>query len=347
MSDSSNNSSNPQMGGAVNASQATEAAANQAGVQDSQPDFANMTGEQAKAWVEAQKAASQKPTTPKAQPRAEDGKFASKTSTPDPVKEAAKEAIRKFKVKVDGAEVEVDENELVRGYSHQKAANKILQEGKLARKQAEEFVQMMRDPEKFFEVAGKLGHDSRLLAEKYLAKQLETELMDPRDRELAEAKAKLKHIEDLERKQQEAVEAQRNEALKQKFAKDYNDQFVAALEESGLPPTKPMIAEMAKYIGRSAKIGFKMSAAEAAALVKEDVLIAHQRLIGDADGEILMKLLGENVANKIRKYDVAKLKSPEQFLQTPKDQPDAPRERPTKGNKRMSAKEWREFNRKK
>lgn len=344
MADNANNS-NSQMGKAVGVQQATEAAAKQAGQAPAEPDFSNMTGEEAKAYVAAQKAAkSQEPN------RAADGKFASKTpsQTPNAIKDAAQEAAKKFKVKVDGQDLEVDEAELLRGYSHQKAANKILQEGKAARKQAEEFLQMMRDPEKFFEVAKKMGLDPRKLAEEHLVKQLENDMLDPRERELREAKAKLKQIEDMEKAQKEAQERQVHEALKAKYAKDYNDQFVSALKESGLPATKPMVAEMAKYISRSAKLGFKMTATEAAQLVLEDVQTAHRSLIGNTEGEMLIKLLGEEVAQKVRKYDVAKIKTPEQVLRTP-----APQEQgqanPDRGrpNRRMTAKEWREFNRKK
>lgn len=302
----------------------------------------NMTGEEAKAWVAAQKAAKEGKakappvtSTPKAEP-----------VTGDTIKEAIEQA-KKYKVKVDGAEMEVDESELLRGYSHQRAANKLLQEGKAAKQQAEDFVKMMRDPEKFFEVAAKLGHDPRLLAEKFVASQLEEEFMDPRDKELRDAKKKLKMIEDMELKQKEAVERERNETLKQKYAADYTKQFTEALQDSGLPATKPMVAEMAKYIARAAGIGFQMNAKEAAQLVKEDVLMAHQRLIGDTDGETLIKLIGEETANKVRKWDTSRLKSPEQNLKTPSEQQSGGdrRDRKRADGKRMSPSEWRDFNR--
>lgn len=284
----------------------------------------DITGEQAKAMVEAEKAR------------------ANGIVPEGATKEEAREAIRKYKLKVDGEEVEVDEEELKRGYSHQRAANKILQEGRLARKQAEEFLAMMRDPNKLWEVAQKLGHDPRSLAEKHLVSQLEDEMLDPREKELRQVKRELEQIKEIERQQKEEVERQRNEALKAKYAKDYSDQFVAALQETGLPPTKPMVSEMAKYIGRAAELGFKMTAHEAAQLVKEDTQMAYQRLIGDADGEMLLKLIGEETANKVRKYDVSKIRTPESMLRTP-DQQGEPRARKT-SHKRMSASEWRKFN---
>lgn len=316
------------------------------GTQESgEPDLTKMSGSELREYFEAQKAAGKEVKIPTKDARYQD-KGEKKAPGQDLLKEAAKEAteaVRKYKVKVDGEELEVDESELLRGYSHQKAANKILQQGVQARKQAEEFIAMMKDPAKFYETAAKLGHDPRHLAEEYLARQLEDELMDPRDKELKDAKQKLKQIEELERAQKEALEAKRNEVLKQKYAQDYSNQFVEALQSSGLPPTKPMVAEMAKYVSRAAKIGFKMTAQEAAQLVYEDVQTAHQKLIGDSDGETLMKLLGEQTANKIRKFDTQRLGNPEKNLRTPTDQPEA-RKRTSTG-KRMSAKEWREFNR--
>ncbi len=340
------------MGEAIQVDAATEAASKQFTGKDAvakppnekqEIDFSKMTGEEAKAYVEAQKkkTATKNPVKDAAK---EAAKKIAPAPSPEDVKEAVAEAVRKHKVKVDGLELEVDEEELKRGYSHQKAANKILQEGKAARKQAEEFIAMMKDPEKFFETAEKLGHNPRELAEKRLAKYLEDEMMDPRDKELRDAKLRLKQIEDMDKQQKEQLEAHRHEALKKKYAEDYTKQFTEALKESQLPPTKAMVGEMAKYIQRSAKIGFQMTAKEAAQLVKEDLQLSIQRLTGEADGDTIIRLLGDQVANKVREHDVKKLKSPEQHLKTPEVQGQM-RDR-TVPNKRMSHAEWRAFNRK-
>lgn len=332
MSDVNNNGSNP--------AQAPVAKGAEPQAEFVMPE---LSGEQAKALAEESKATGKSiedlikakqgsPAKAPAQPTSEQ-------------KEAAREAIRKFKVKVDGAEREVDENELLRGYSHQQAANKILQEGKAARKQAEEFLSMMKDPERFYEVAKQLGHDPRALSEKYLVSQIEEEMLDPREKELRDARKKLKAIEDMERQQKEAVEKQRMEEMKAKYVKDYEEKFTAALRDSGLPPTKAMVADMAKYISRSAKIGFKMEPSEAAQLVKEDIQKAQMSLIGNADGETLLKLLGDDVAAKILQARGSKVK--QTGFNTPSVQGER-RELATRTEgKRMSAKEWAEFKRRK
>lgn len=328
----------------------------QSGDQSAQPDFSKMTGAEAKAWVEAQKAAKegskqQPPVASKQAPKPDSQKTAPEANK-EAISDAAKEAIRKLKIKHDnGNEEEIDEQEIIKIYKerkgHQRAANKELQEGKALRKQAEEFINMMKDKGKLFEAIKKLGHDPRGLAEEYLAAQLQEELMDPREKEFRDAKLKLQQYEELERKQQQEIEKRRLDELKAKYAKDYETQFIEALKGSQLPQTKAMVAEMAKYISRSAKIGFKMSPQEAASLVKEDIERATKSLYGNSDGETLLRLLGDDVANKMLQARGSKVKSPESHLTTPKDQDFTPRERGGAPNKRMSAKEWREFNRKK
>ncbi len=305
------------------------------------PDFSKMSGAQASAYLAAQKA---KEAEAKGQPKGTVAtQAAPATNSADMVKEAAAEAKRKLKID----DQEIDEDEVIKTFKerkgHQQAANKILQEGKLARKQAEEVISMLKDPQKFWEIAKKLGHDPRTLSEKQLVSVIEEEMLDPREKELRDAKHKLKEFEDLDKKQKEAVEENRRNVLKDKFAKDYTEQFTKALSETQIPATKGTVAEMAKYIARSAAIGFKMTALEAAQLVREDMLSAQKRLIGDTDGETLIKLLGEDVANKIRKWDTSRLKNPQAPRVAAQDQPET-RERRVP-HKRMTSSEWRKFNR--
>lgn len=305
---------------------------------EAQPDLSKMSGAEASAYFAEQKA--KKDGAP---PQKAASKIPEMPTGQDIAKEVAE--ARKYKVKVNGQDLEVDEGELLRGYSHQRHANKVLQEGMQARKQAEKFIELMKTPEQFFEAAKKLGHDPRLLAEKYLVSQLEDEMLDPKDKELRTVKSKLKALEDMETAQKAKVEADRVEVLKKKFSENYTQQFTAALRDTEIPATKGTVAEMAKYIARSAELGYEMTALEAAKLVKEDIQTAQQRLIGEADGEALIKLLGEEIANKVRKWDTSRLRNPDPSTQPPSEQQRATRDRERgKPHKRMTPQEWRKFN---
>ncbi len=257
-------------------------------------------------------------------------------------KAAAAEAMRKYKLKVDGEEVEVDEEELKRGYTHQRAANKKMQEGLRAKKQAEEFVRMMKDKGQLFEAIKKLGHDPRKLAEEYLITQLEDEMMDPKDKELKTYKTQLEQFQAKEKAAKEAQEKEAHEKLKAKYAEDYNKEFIEALKSTNLPPTKVMVAEMAKYIARAAAIQMPMTALEAAKLVQEDLDLFDKHRLQNADAEYLVKMLGEEGLNKVRTYDVSRLKDPAANLKTPQDQGEVTKRR--EHSKRMSPDEWRRFN---
>lgn len=260
------------------------------------------------------------------------------------VKEAAQEAIRKHKLKVDGQEVEVDDEELKRGYTHQRAANKKLQEGLKAKKQAEEFISMMKDKGKLFEVIQKLGHNPRSLAEEYLAAQLEEEMLDPREKELREYKKKVQSYEEMTKQQKEAEEKKVRDELTAKFSKQYSEQIIQALEKTKLPAVKENVAKMAGYIKRAADMRFEMTVEEAAKLVKEDLEHINRSVVSEMDAETLVKYLGEETLQKIRTYDTSRLKDPNTNLKTPAEQGEL-NTRKKSTNARMSPAEWRKFNR--
>ena len=152
MSDSVNNSNGN--GGQPNQTQGQPA---------SQPsvDMSNVTGAEAVALAKEAKEtgksieeiyAAKQGKKPAQEPqRGADGKFQSaqpkEQSNQEAIKEAAQEAKRKLKIKYEDREEEVDEEEVLKVYksrkSHQQAANKELQEGKAARKQAEEFLTLL------------------------------------------------------------------------------------------------------------------------------------------------------------------------------------------------------------
>jgi len=259
------------------------------------------------------------------------------------IKAAAAEAVRKLKIKHDdGREEEVDEDEVLKTYRdrkrHQQVASRELNEGKQLRKQAEQFVEMMKDPEKLWEVARKLGHDPRKLSEAQLSRVLEDELMDPKDKELREHRAKLSEYERKEKEAEESSKKKRMEELGDKYRKQFEVEFVEALKTTEVPQTKETVARMARYMQMSAKnnIDPPLSAKEAAELVRQDIQDEQTRIVRQLDGPALLKLFGPEVANKIREYDTSQLKNPASALTTPVEQ--TRREKPS--DKRPTSREW-------
>ena len=272
---------------------------------------------------------------------------------PQAVSEAAKEAMRKLKLKHDdGTEEEIDEAEALRVYKerkkHQSVASRELNEGKAAKKQAEMLFNLLKDESKVIDVLRKVGHDDskiRQMSEAFLSNKIKYDLMDPKDRELMEAKQKISEYETLKKKQEESVQQKRDMEMRKKFSEQYTQEFTEALQSTKIPANKHTVAEMAKYISIAAKGKIEMSPMEAAQLVREDIIERQRAVYGDADAEALIQFLGEDTVQKIRAHDVAKIKNPENFLKTPLEQGEVNRQR-TNPTKRMSPQEWRQFNRK-
>lgn len=260
----------------------------------------------------------------------------------NPISDAANEVLKKYRVKVDGQDLEVDEKELLRGYSHQKAANKILQEGKAKAKEAESLLSQLKEGKGVFDLLKTLGHDPRKMTEEYLSEQLKYEMLDEREKALIEKDKKLKEYEERDKKAEEEKRKAIEDAAMKKYSQQYSEEIVSALKESSVPQNKDSVQRIAKYLAQSAKFKIQMTAQEAVKLVEQDLLDVQSRIYKDMSAEQLLKFLGEDGFQKIRSYDAQKIRTPEQNLSTPNEQGKI-------NNKKKgpwSMQEWRAYNRK-
>ena len=216
---------------------------------------------------------------------------------------------KKYKVKIDGQEAEVDEQELINNYQIRKASDKRFQEGMQARKQAEEFVKLLKtDPVKVL-THPTIGADFKKLAEDYLLKEIEQQMMTPEQRKMQEYQQKLAAYEEQEKIAKQQQEAAQKQAIQQKYQDEYNKQIVGALETSGLPKTEFTVQRMVYYMYKALEAGYNVTANDVTDLVRRDYINDTKALYSGLDEEALFKILGDDVANKIRKADLRKFKS--------------------------------------
>jgi hypothetical protein len=216
---------------------------------------------------------------------------------------------RKYKVKLDGQELEVDEDELLRGYQLRKVSDKRLEEGVNARKQAEALLHMLKTDPKRVLSDPRIGVDVKKFAEDIIYQQIQEEMMTPEQRELSQYKrrvaeyeaqqAKIKQQEAI--KEQEMLYSQRRDA----YAKDISE----ALADSGLPKNDFTVNRVIHHMTKAIKSGFgKVTARDVMDLVHTDYVKDIKSLFGSSSEETLMKLLGDEVSSKIRNYDINKFK---------------------------------------
>jgi len=245
---------------------------------------------------------------------------------------------RKLKAKVNGQEIEVSEEEILRDYQKYKAADANLKEAATLKKQLEGFVSYLKENPK--EGLKQLGIDPRKFSEDTLMAFLEDEMMDPKDKELKTTKAR---VEELERK--EKAEADREKEaemaqLEKHYADDYSNKIIAALEAEKIPRTAFTVRRMASYMSEGLKRGVDLSPSDVSKQVKKDYSEDYSTIFMGMTPEEIVSVFGDDLIKKIRKYDTSRV----QQRPTSSHVPDNDFKR--KDVKKMGIEEWREKNRK-
>lgn len=223
-----------------------------------------------------------------------------------------------YKVKIDGEEKEVPLEDLIANYQKGTAAYKKFEEAAKLKKEADERMKMdqellrlLKEDPRALLMHPEVGHsreDIRKLAEGFLVEELELEQMTPEQRELKELRAKLKQQEE-EKAQAEAAEREaRIEAQKEHLAVEWTNTIKDILPKYGLPASARTIAQMATHKERALEQGYDLPWEEAAKLTKEDFMRWQREIYNSLDGDDLVKVLGQDVADKLRKATLAKAK---------------------------------------
>lgn len=224
--------------------------------------------------------------------------------------ETTKVEPRKFKVKVDNQEREVDEKELVDNYQLRQLSDKKRSE---AEKQMAEYAKLFdhlkKDPIKFLKATG-IDFDN--LSTSYIAKKAEEAMQDPKERELKAAKAEAEQYKKWVEEQKAAQEKAQREAAVNQSREQLHKEIIEALEERkdmGLPIDEHLIIQIAQDLMVQDKAQKPLSAKEALPKTYARTQKWLQGLASKMEGEALVKWLGEDTAMKIRKYDLAQLKA--------------------------------------
>jgi len=230
----------------------------------------------------------------------------------------------KFKFAVDGEEFEEEvdfsnKEDLKRRFQMAHAAKKRMAEAAAERKKAYQIVQEFEaNPESML---SRLGPKGREIAEKFLLNQIKEEMLSPEEREMRDLKKYKESTEAEKAKIREAEVKAANEKKEMEVANQYQEKFIQALEKSGLPKSPDMIKRMAKMEAKNLEYGLDLSPEELAGEVKKELISLVKFVAGDADGDQLINMLGEDISKKIRKSDLKKL----QEIQSKVFQPGAPK----------------------
>jgi hypothetical protein len=150
---------------------------------------------------------------------------------------------KKHKAKVDGKEMEVDYDELVKGYGHNTAANARMREAAELKKATEAREKALYEsiygwktnPASAFEALEKLGIDVDSISHERVLKKMQYEMMSPEQREAFDAKRELETYRQREKREAEERKQQELAQMQQKAVTDLEQGIVEYLGKSSGP----------------------------------------------------------------------------------------------------------------
>lgn len=208
----------------------------------------------------------------------------------------------RHKLVVDGEEMELDLEELKKGYQKARSSDKRFQEAAQQAKQIKELMDLAKtNPDLLFE---HLGLDPVRYSEDKLLKKLEWETMSPEQQELHQMKQELAKYKQTESEKAEVAKKAAYEQEVAQVAEQLDLEIFQAVEAAQLPKNGRTIARIADYMiaGKTAKA--------AAEQTYKDFNSDIEELLGALDEDTLYQRLPKSVLAKIRKADTKAAKVP-------------------------------------
>jgi len=207
---------------------------------------------------------------------------------------------RMYKVTVDGSEMEVDEDELRRGYSHNKAAEKKMQEAGMTRKEAEKVLSIFRDnPREAFKL---LGKDARAFAESVIQDDLDEAMLSKDQKELRDYKRQLEQYQLSEKSAREEYEREQTETEMARYTEHIQQEIVGTLETAGLPRTERTVGRIAYYMQAALQAGYNdVTPKDVIEYVRNDYVTDFKSFMGGMSEQQIEMFLGADTMRKVAK----------------------------------------------
>lgn len=252
---------------------------------------------------------------------------------------------KKFKLKVDGEEFEeeidlADEERIRKELQLSRAAKKRMAEANEAKRKAYEIVQAFeKDPETMLK---RMGPKGREIAEKFLLGVIQEDMMSPEEKERQSKDARLKAYEEQEERAKTEAQEKVLQEKERAYAQQFQKLIIDALEKTKLPKSPALVKQMAGLIQKNMQYGLDLTPEDLASEIMTDKQQLIRSIFSEADGDQILQLLGDEVANKIRKSDLKKLREKQLGGYQPHTQSQAQVQAKPQESRRMTLSEWRE-----
>ena len=220
---------------------------------------------------------------------------------------AAPAAPRRIRV----GEIDLPEEEVIRGYTRAQEARKLAEEASVSRQQALHIIETLKTDPMSLITDPRFGlseEQATEMVEKFLLKEIEKEKLTPEQRRIKELESRLQAREEAERKVREAAEQEQLSRENAQYLAKVSAEFREAMGKYDLPLTTETMRRMAhvKLVALSRDI--ELDAADVAAEVAASYEGEHLGIFKNLEGESLLRRLGPDLLKKINEAQVRQYK---------------------------------------
>ncbi len=250
-----------------------------------------------------------------------------------------------FDVQIDGKVEKKTRKEIIEAYQLRQLSDKKRSEAEKVLGEYKKLQELgAKDPIKLMKA---MGYDFDGIATSYLAKKAEDAMKDPKVLEMEKKDQELAQYKKWVEEQKASQEQAQQKAAVDQQRQQIHQEIIAAIEDAkdlGLPVDEELVIAIAQNMMVQDKAKKPLSAKEALPATYAKTQKWMQGLASKMEGEAIVKWLGDDVAKKIRKYDLSQLKAKRSSVAQPgtssikpKTDGKQPKERPYKT--------WGEFKR--
>lgn len=237
-------------------------------------------------------------------------KVGSTELSPSGNKEAA---VAKRKYRVNDQDIELTDEESTAWVQKAIHADAQIKEAAQLKKATANLIEKLKTPQGLREILSdpSISMDRKQLAIEWVKEYMAEEAMDPKDREIKSTKKELDSYKAKEAADKERVETEAKQAQIKQQADAFRSEIISVMEANKdvLPKSQAVMDRIIGYMRAGyRKTGKVLPAAEAVKYVVADYEGEVGEISKSADINRLLKLLGPEAIEKIRKADLAQLK---------------------------------------
>lgn len=215
-----------------------------------------------------------------------------------------------YKLIIDGAEEELDIDELKKRASHASGAAKRMQEATKAKEDATRLLGLLKqDP---FAVLKELDEsfDPKDFLSTRLAQLMEEEMLTPEQRQQKQDALELAQLRAERQREKEEREQRDLEMLANQEREKLDIEFSEALKKAAIPNTKAAKARLANAMLMDLENGGTTPIDTVALSVKQEMQQELMELLATADEDTFEQIMGSELLTKAQKVAIRKHKSP-------------------------------------